>query len=60
MPEWEYATIDLNDLPRDTQEIDLLNDAGRQGWELIAIIANKMAYLKRQMQKRRSRGASPK
>jgi hypothetical protein len=31
MHEWEYCTIDLNDLPRKTAEIDLLNDAGADG-----------------------------
>jgi hypothetical protein len=42
------GTINLFDLPRGTDEIDLLNDAG-EGWELVAIAANNVAYLKRQI-----------
>ena len=44
---WEYQKIDLNDLPRKTEEIDLLCDAGKEGWELVAIMPNGVAYLKR-------------
>jgi hypothetical protein len=57
MPEWEYLTIDLNDLPRKTEAIDVLNDAGEQGWDLVIITANQIAYLKRQAAKRRARSA---
>jgi hypothetical protein len=46
--EWEYRKIDLNQLLRKTDEIDLLCDAGEEGWELVAILANNVAYLKRQ------------
>jgi hypothetical protein len=46
MPRWEYRKIDLNDLPRRVDDIDLLNTAGEEGWELIAI-ANGIAYFKR-------------
>jgi DNA-binding protein H-NS len=49
MPEWEYRKIDLNDLPRKSDEIDMLRDAGQQGWELVAISANKIAYFKRRL-----------
>jgi hypothetical protein len=49
MPQWQYRTIHLNDLPRKTDEIDLLNDAGEEGWELVVIAANNVAYLKRQI-----------
>jgi hypothetical protein len=45
--EWEYTKINLNELPRKTEDIDLLNDAGKAGWELIAITSNNVAYLKR-------------
>ena len=34
MPRWEYCEIHLSDLPRKTKEIDLLNDASTNGWEL--------------------------
>jgi hypothetical protein len=44
---WEYCQVDLNDLPRKTREVDLLNEVGEQGWELVAILHNHVAYLKR-------------
>jgi hypothetical protein len=47
MQEWEYSKVDLNDLPRRVEEIDLLNDAGAEGWEVIMITPNRIAYLKR-------------
>jgi hypothetical protein len=48
MPRWEYRKIDLNNVPRKTDDMDLLNDAGAHGWELVSITANNVAYLKRQ------------
>lgn len=48
MAEWEYRKITLSDAPRRGDEIDLLNDAGQEGWELVSITCNSMAYLKRQ------------
>ncbi len=47
MAEWEYTKINLNESPRKTEDIDLLNDAGKAGWELIALTSNNVAYLKR-------------
>jgi hypothetical protein len=47
MPQWEYRKINLNDVPRKTEDIDLLNDAGHDGWDLVAITSNSIAYLKR-------------
>jgi hypothetical protein len=49
MPRWEYCAIHLSQLPRRVDEIDLLNDVGEEGWELVAITANNLAYLKRQL-----------
>jgi hypothetical protein len=49
MSEWKYRTIHLSDLPRKTGEIDLLNGAGAEGWELVGITSNNIAYLKRQV-----------
>jgi hypothetical protein len=46
--EWEYRKIDLNQLPRKTEDIDLLCEAGLDGWEVVAILENHVAYLKRQ------------
>ena len=31
MPEWRYDKIDLVGLPRRTSDIDVLNDAGKDG-----------------------------
>jgi hypothetical protein len=55
MPEWEYRKIDLNDPPQEKSELDLLDKAGDEGWELVVITANKIAYLKRPISKPRSR-----
>ena len=55
MPEWEYRTLDLNDLPRKMEAVDVLNDAGDEGWELVIITPNQIAYLKRQVAKPRAR-----
>jgi hypothetical protein len=49
MARWEYLTIDLAYLPARTGEVDVLNDAGGQGWELIAFMTNHVAYLRRQV-----------
>jgi len=47
MPEWEYSRINLNEVARRTDDIDLLNDAGKDGWELVTITTNNIAFLKR-------------
>ena len=44
---WEYRKIDLNDPPRQKSDLDLLDKARKEGWELITISANNIAYLKR-------------
>ena len=49
MPEWEYSRINLNEVPRRTDDIDLLNNAGKEGWELVTITTNNIAFLKRQV-----------
>ena len=49
MAEWEYRKIDLNQVPRKTDEVDVLCDAGEEGWELVTILQNNVAYLKRQV-----------
>jgi hypothetical protein len=49
MLQWEYREIQLSDLPRRTNEIDLLNDAGKNGWELVTIATNNVARLKRRV-----------
>lgn len=47
MTKWEYERIDLNTLARNETDIDVLNEAGAQGWELIAINPCNVAILKR-------------
>ena len=49
MPQWQYHTIYLAEIPRGSDAIDVLNDAGGEGWELVGITANNIAYLKRQV-----------
>ena len=49
MPRWEYIKISLSDAPRRTDDIDLLSDLGRAGWELVTIAINNVAYLKREV-----------
>ena len=46
---WEYKKIALNETSRKCDEIDLLCDAGEDGWELVAVLANGVAYLKREI-----------
>jgi hypothetical protein len=55
MAAWEYRKIDLGDLPREAHDLDLLAKAGDDGWELIVITINNMAYLKRPISKQRSK-----
>lgn len=49
MAEWEYRKIDLNQLDRKTDDVDVLCDAGEEGWELVVILHNNVAYLKRKI-----------
>ena len=39
--------IHLSELPRQGDDVDLLNDAGNNGWELVGITNSNIAYLKR-------------
>jgi hypothetical protein len=47
MREWEYWKIDLSQQHPRGDELDLLNRAGEDGWELVGISSNNIAYLKR-------------
>jgi DNA-binding protein H-NS len=49
MRRWEYKKLALNEAPRRGDEIDLLCDAGDEGWELVAVLPNGVAYLKREV-----------
>jgi hypothetical protein len=48
MPQWQYRTIYLNETPLGSDAIAVLNDAGGEGWELVGITANNVAFMKRQ------------
>jgi H-NS histone family len=45
--EWEYRKIDLNQHRPRSDELDMLNAAGAEGWDLVGITTNNTAYLKR-------------
>jgi DNA-binding protein H-NS len=48
--QWEYKKVDLSELPRGRDDIDVLCAVGEEGWELVAILANHVAYLKREIE----------
>jgi len=48
--EWEYRKLSLNQHPPQGDELDMLNAAGADGWELIGITSNNIAYLKRKVE----------
>ena len=50
MTDWEYRKFDLNLHRPQGDELDLLNAAGAEGWELIGITSNNIAYLKRELE----------
>ena len=50
MSEWEYRKIDLNQHRPQDDELDLLNAAGADGWELVGITSNNIAYMKRELE----------
>lgn len=47
MTKWEYHKIDLNTLSRSETDLDALNHAGAQGWELVTINHCNIALFKR-------------
>jgi Domain of unknown function (DUF4177) len=48
---WEYSTINLSGVPPKTDIVEVLNDAGKDGWELVAVMSNNVAYLRREIKK---------
>jgi hypothetical protein len=55
MSEWEYRKVDLNVPTRTATDLDLLDKAGFEGWELVVITPNSIAYLKRPITKSRTK-----
>jgi hypothetical protein len=49
MRQWEYRKLNLNEVRRRTDDIDMLCEAGKDGWELVSISFNNIAYLKREI-----------
>jgi hypothetical protein len=49
MAKFEYEKVNLNYIPREGDDIGLLDELGQEGWELVGITANNVAYLKRQV-----------
>jgi hypothetical protein len=47
MKRWQSLTIDLADVAVGYCEVAKLNAAGAQGWELMRIASNNVAYLMR-------------
>jgi hypothetical protein len=50
MPQWEHLTVDLNNVPTKSSDIELLDTLGQERWELVTITPNKVAYLKRMVE----------
>jgi hypothetical protein len=51
MRTWEYTKIALNEASRQGDDVDVLCAAGENGWELVAVLPNGVAYLKREIPK---------
>jgi len=45
--QWEYRKIDFDGDDRNDDDLELLSEVGRSGWELIIVTPNRVAYLKR-------------
>ena len=44
---WEYTKIALNETRRGEDPLDVLLEAGKNGWELVTLTTNHVAYFKR-------------
>jgi len=50
MPPWEYRKIDLDASPHAIDDVEMLNATGEDGWEIVHITDNNVAYLKREIE----------
>ena len=48
MRRFTYRKLDLNQVPAKSTDIDLLNAAGQEGWDLVCIILG-VAYMRREI-----------
>lgn len=47
---WEYCKINLSALPTKKNDVDVLNEAGENGWQLVTIVpSTNVAYLMRKL-----------
>lgn len=58
MVRWQYKTIDLGARSWKESEIDLLNRAGEQGWELVAITPPLVAWMRKPEEEPAARATS--
>ncbi len=60
MPLWEYCKINLSALPTKKNDVDVLNEAGESGWQLVTIIpSTNVAYLMRRLEEPVAEKRSP-
>ena len=50
MADWQYRKVHLNQHAPRGDELDMLNAVGAEGWELVGITSNNVAYLKREIE----------
>src|SRR5262245_45492134 len=58
VPDWQYRKLQQNQHAPRRDELDMLNAAGAEGWELVGITSNNVAYLKREIEPETCAGLS--
>lgn len=51
MRTWEYRKMLLTESSRRGDEVDVLCDLGAEGWELVVVLPNGVAYFKRDVER---------